>query len=358
MNIVSLNAKILSRFDKDDEEDALTLASICNLLENKSVFTDTAVARLLETKEELEKRKTGKNTFIAKTNNIIQSYFEILQTPLSFNDREMFDLEKVKLQQQYLTLAEEIVAARRWSDIKIVQKPVVQIAECEYCRNNDPAKFEIDDSNKKYCLECSAQQETLETGITHKDYDRTNVVNKFAYSRIIHFQECIKQYQGKQNCKIPKEVFEKLEKKFKGFNLLNDSENNHIKYSRITKEHILMFLKQLGYANHYENANYIYYILLGKRIDDIDYLEDQLIEDFKELSSLYDSVYGKDKPKELKRKNFMNVQYILFQLLKNRNHDCNLEDFSVLKTIEKKKFHDEICSHLFDRLGWNFTPTF
>lgn len=358
MNIVLLNSKILSRFDKDDKEDALTLESIDNLLENTS-GSDTVLKYLHETKEELENRKSEKNIFIAKTNNIIQQYLEILQTPVSFNDRKKFDVKKTKLQQQYLVLAEDLIVSRRWSDIKITQKPVIPPAECEYCQNNDPSKFEVDDdSSKKFCLECSTQQETLETGITHKDYDRTNVVNKFAYSRIIHFQECIKQYQGKQNCKIPKEVFEKLERKFKALNLLNECENDHIKYSRITKEHILMFLKQLGYANHYENANYIYYVLLGKRIDDIDYLEEQLIEDFKELSSLYDSVYGKDKPKELKRKNFMNVQYILFQLLRNRNHDCKLEDFSVLKTIEKKKFHDEICSHLFDQLGWNFTPTF
>lgn len=358
MNIISLNNKILSRFDKDNEEDIIKLMSIYNFLENKGTFIDTTLTNLLEVKEELEKRKGGKNTFIAKTNNIIQKYLEILQTPVSFDEQEKFDTEKTELQQQYLILAEELIVSRKWTDIKIVQKPVLQTSECEYCRNNDPTKFEIDDSNKKFCLECSVQQETLETGVTHKDYDRTNVVNKFAYSRIIHFQECIKQYQGKQNCKIPKEVFEKLEKKFKALNMLNVSDNNHIKYSRISKEHILMFLKQLGYANHYENANYIYYVLLGKRIDDIDYLEDQLIEDFKELSSLYDSVYGKDKPKELKRKNFLNVQYILFQLLRNRNHDCKLEDFSVLKTIEKKKFHDDICSHLFDHLGWNFTPTF
>lgn len=357
MNLVSLNEKIISRFDRDNEEDVLNLSSICSLLENRGSFSKDALTCLVETKDYLEKRKTEKNAFIVKTNHIMQKYVEILQTPVTLKERDKFDIEKTKLHNQYMEFAEELISSRRWSDVRLISRPATQTTECEYCHNNDPSKFEVDE-NKKFCLVCSVQQETLETGVTHKDYDRTNVVNKFAYSRIIHFQECIKQYQGKQNCKIPKEVFEKLEKKFKALNLLNDSENNCVKYSRITKEHILMFLKQLGHANHYENANYIYYVFLGKRIDDIDYLEEQILEDFKELSSLYDSVYGKDKPKELKRKNFMNVQYILFQLLKNRNHDCKLEDFSVLKTIEKKKFHDEICSHLFDQLGWNFTPTF
>ena len=119
-----------------------------------------------------------------------------------------------------------------------------------------------------------------------------------------------------------------------------------------------MFLKQLKYPNQYENINFIYYNLTNKRIDDIEFLEHQLIDDFKELANLYDLVHGKDTPGALDRKNFMNVQYILFQLLKRHNHNCNIEDFAILKTVEKKKFHDEICSKLFEKLCWNFTPTF
>lgn len=357
MNIVSLNAKILSRFKQDDVDDSTNLTTIESLTQNKT-FTSETLNNLLETKEKLEGRKHGKNKFIAKTNDITQKYIEMLETPISFCDRENNEVEKNKLQQMYMTYAHEIVSERRWFDIKLDHAPSVQKIQCEFCQNVDPQKFEIDDNNERFCLECSSRQGTLEIGITHKDYDRTTGFNKFTYSRIIHFQECMKQYQGKQNCRIPNEVLKNLDTKFKALNLLNDSDTNYVRYSRITKDHILMFLKQLRYTNHYENANYIYYILLGKRIDDISHLEEQLMEDFKELSSLYDSIYGKDKPKELKRKNFMNVQYILFQLLKNRNHHCKVEDFAVLKTIEKKKFHDEVCSHLFTELGWNFTPTF
>ncbi|KAH3733566.1 hypothetical protein DPMN_039995 [Dreissena polymorpha] len=217
----------------------------------------------------------------------------------------------------------------------------------------------MDEISKKLCPICSTQHDVLETSqAVHKDYDRVKIVTKVAYSRIVHFHECIKQYQGKQNCKIPQDVFDKLHQKFQTFRLLNDSDNAHIKYSRITKNTIIMLLKQLNYANHYENANYMYCVLVGKRIDDIKYLEDKIIEDLKELSSLYDSIYGKNKPMELKRKNFINVQYIPFQLLRNRNHMCKLEVFVVLKTIEKKQFYDKICSHLFKILGWSFTPTF
>ena len=119
-----------------------------------------------------------------------------------------------------------------------------------------------------------------------------------------------------------------------------------------------MFLKELKYTKHYENVNLIYFTLTNKRVDDISYLEEQLIEDFKELVSLYDELHGKDKEEELDRKNFMNVQYLLFQLLRRHNHPCKIEDFTILKTIDRKLFHDTICKNLFNKLGWKFTPTF
>jgi hypothetical protein len=226
------------------------------------------------------------------------------------------------------------------------------------CDNNDPYKFEIDECNKKICLECSAQKTILETGVTYRDYNRVNIVGKFVYNRVLHFQDCIKQYQGKQNCKIPDKLYKDLDYKFYAYRLIVDSPVDSIKYSKITKDHISMFLKELKYTKHYENINLIYHTLTGKPVDNIDYLEHKLIEDFRCLVNLYDSLHGKDRPEELDRKNFMNVQYVLFQLLRRHNHPCKIDNFTILKTIDRKLFHDKICSNLFDKLGWNFTPTF
>lgn len=356
MNIITLHENILDKFNKEQQEDNTNINHINQLLQQPTHFSEETMKKLAKTKQEIDQRKLEKNKFIVKTNNILYQYKELLQIPVEVEKNDANGDIKQELQQNYISIVENILAKKKWYDIKIVSKQNKII--CSSCNNDDPQSFEMDDSNKKFCLKCSTQQDNLETITHNNDYDKINIVNKFAYSRIIHFQECLKQYQGKQNYKIPQEVFDQLEEKFKSLNLLNDSPINYIKYSRINKEHILLFLKQLNYSNHYENTNYIYYVFLGKRIDDIDYLEEQLIEDFKELSILYDCIYGKDKPKELLRKNFMNVQYILFQLLRNRNHECQIENFSVLKTIEKKKFHDDICSHLFNQLGWNFTPIF
>jgi hypothetical protein len=112
-----------------------------------------------------------------------------------------------------------------------------------------------------------------------------------------------------------------------------------------------MFLKELEYTKHYENANLIHYNITGNKPDDIGYLEDSLLNDFDILTELYDKKF-----KHLDRKNFINTQYVLFQLLLRHKHPCNKDDFNILKTVDRKTFHDEICKSLFEELGWNFSP--
>ena len=60
--------------------------------------------------------------------------------------------------------------------------------------------------------------------------------------------------------------------------------------------------------------------------------------------------------KHIDRKNFINTQYVLYQLLLKHKHPCNKEDFTILKTLDRKTFHDEIMSNIFLQLGWNFVP--
>jgi hypothetical protein len=305
--------------------------------------------------------------FIAKTGGLIYEYVELLKRPMT----SATGPRKDAIIEEYSNTLRQLIRSKEWHDISVAVPKLAASSSsggggdggcgyyCESCDNDDPTKFEMDDSNKKVtCLECSTQLNTIETGRTHQDYNRVNIVGKFVYNRVLHFQDCIKQFQGKQNCKIPDRLYDDLNAKFKAYRLLVDSDNFHVRYSRITIQHILMFLKELKYTKHYENVNVIYYALTNKRVADISHLENKLVEDFKELVYLYDSLHSKDKPEQLDRKNFMNVQYLLFQLLRRHGYPCKVDDFSILKTTDRKLFHDTICGNLFEKLGWNFTPTF
>lgn len=362
-NIISVDAAITAKFNSEIEEAKKVLFVINSLIDRKKEFNDRVVTELLKKREILNDIITSKQkyNYFARSELIIQEYKSILKQPMGPHNEQHLQQRKRNIILKYRNIIKSLVAEKGWTDIDTsisVEDINIKKLLCSVCGNDDPHKFEVNEYNKKICLECSAQQTILETGITYRDYNRVNIIGKFVYNRVLHFQDCIKQYQGKQNCKIPDKLYEDLNKKFNEYRLLVDSNIDTVRYSKITKDHISMFLKELKYTKHYENVNMIYHTLTGKQIDNIDYLEPKLIEDFRCLVNLYDSLHGKDRPDELNRKNFMNVQYVLYQLLKRHNHPCKIDDFTILKTIDRKMFHDKICNNLFQKLGWNFTPTF
>ena len=374
INILSLNSAVLKRMEKEETVNEEKIQLLDTLLLDTSHHLDSSVYEELQAmkKAVLNEKKTSRALFFARTHALIDEYTKILKKPISHIKEDNVPIIKRKneLIVAFLDIIRQMTKSKEWTDLDIPDNPekldnIDLTSCCPSCENTDEDRFEIDDFNRKTCLNCSTQQYAIETGVTHRDYIRVNIVGKFIYNRVLHFQDCIKQYQGKQNCKIPDKLYQDLDAKFTAYRLLIPGANddgsllpNHIRYSKITRNHIMMFLKELRYTKHYENVNLIYFTLTNKRLDDITHIEDRLIEDFKELVSLYDDIHGKDKPEELDRKNFMNVQYLLFQLLRRHGHPCKIENFTILKTVDRKLFHDTICKNLFDKLGWKFTPTF
>lgn len=371
INILSLNSIVLQRMEKEETINEEKLQLLNNLLMDTSHHLDPSVYQELQEmkKNIMYERTTLRTLFFARTHELVNEYTAILKQPISHIKENNLPIlrRKNELVIGFLDIIRSMAKSKDWDDLDIPANPekvdnINLESYCSSCENMDEDKFEIDDFNRKTCLNCSTQQYAIETGITHKDYTRINIVGKFIYNRVLHFQDCIKQYQGKQNCKIPDKLYQDLDAKFTAYRLLIKDDTtqlpNHIKYSKITRNHIMMFLKELKYTKHYENVNLIYLTLTNKQVDDISHLENCLIDDFKELISLYDEIHGKDKPEELDRKNFMNVQYLLFQLLRRHGHQCQIENFTILKTVDRKLFHDTICKNLFDKLGWKFTPTF
>jgi hypothetical protein len=124
--------------------------------------------------------------------------------------------------------------------------------------------------------------------------------------------------------------------------------------SKITKEHITLFLKETGFSKHYEDVVLIHATLTGKPAPDISHLENDLIYDFDVLTDIYDKKYKNASD----RKNFINTQYVLYQLLRRHKYPCRKEDFNILKTIDRKYYHDVVCAELFQQVGWNLHPLF
>lgn len=212
--------------------------------------------------------------------------------------------------------------------------------------------------NMLVCEKCgfTPEQNNVSTSISFKDINRVNLASKYLYDRITHFKDCINQFQGKQNCTIDKSVYDDLIRQFLLHDLIPENHATIPKetaFQRITKEHIMLFLKDCRHTKHYEDVVLIHSYFTGIQPPDITHLENQLLHDFDQLTCLYDK-----KHRQQDRKNFINTQYVLYQLLKRHKFPCKKEDFNILKTIDRKFYHDDICKSLFEELHWNFNPTF
>ena len=285
--------------------------------------------------------------YIMETIPFIEQYKEMLKTPIkvSFLGKVVKnDKEKRHVIDLY------IEAASKYVNIEIEQsKP--QKVNCNNCDNKKD--FDVVNVNTYICTNCYSSQTVMKHNSSYTDIDRVNISSKYTYDRKVHFRDCINQYQGKQNSTINQKIYDDLESQFRLHHLLKEYPGvpKSIKFGGVTKNNILIFLKELGYSKHYENVHLIHYNFTDIKPDDISYLEEQLLDDFDVLTDLYDKRF-----KYINRKNFINTQYVLFQLLSRHRHSCKKEEFIILKTIDRKFFHDEICKELFEELGWNHSP--
>ena len=175
---------------------------------------------------------------------------------------------------------------------------------------------------------------------SYADMTRTNFNSKYLYLRKQHFYEGFVQFQGKNPIKIDKDVLARLKTIY--------ANNAGV---TITKYDILKWLKDMNASKYYECIHLLYSILTNIPCPNLDSLETRVLVDFDTFLAEYTKVLANSM-----RKNFINVQFILFQLLSRYHFQCKQEDFILPRTIEIKKIYDRLCGEIFKNLCWNYQP--
>ena len=361
IDILSIHNDILSNFEKKSSNlhkyreyfnkinKTLTISDISHRIRNK---LENNKKLMQEQISDIEKNSSY-NYYIMESTELLEKYKKILSKPIKasfMGKKSISDDDKIHIINNYLEIARKYKP-----DVQIITSTKSNEIKCNNCNNRD----DFDILNNNYiCINCGNILDNLVTHTSYKDVERVNITAKYTYDRKIHFRDCINQFQGKQNSTINQKIYDDLIEQFELNSLLlgDKSTPKQERFKKITKEHIYMFLKDTGHSKHYEDAVLIYYNITAKKPPNISHLEPKLLDDFDVLTSLYDKRYKRDK--SFDRKNFINTQYVLFQLLKRHKYNCKKNDFNILKTVDRKSFHDEICKDLFEELGWNFTAIF
>lgn len=370
IDIISLDNYIKKKFDEEEKKIDFyrsRLQQLREILEKKDLsdrsrhFIRDEIIQISQHLRDIENAGDF-GFYIVETNDYIEKYKEILQKPLKMSfmgKRENNSIEKKAIIKCYLDISKKYVDLKEYfriigtPRIEEIVKPKIVCNDCGNRKN-----YEIIENKTFICNDCGFQEDYLNNLSSFKDVNRVNISSKYTYERRIHFRDCINQYQGKQNSTVTQEVLNDIEKQLRSHGLENlQGSTLEERWTKVSKDHILLFLKETGHTKHYEDVFLIFHKITGKKLDDISYLEPKLMEDFDKLSILYDKKF-KQGQKVVTRKSFINTQYVLYQLLRRHRHQCRKEDFNILKTLDRKSWHDEICKDLFEELGWNFFPSF
>jgi len=370
-DIFQINDKILEYFENRDSNLEIYTKKLENLKKilktgNVSINTQSRLknecVNLEELIDDISKNRSY-NFYIMESSKFISDYKIHLKNPveLSFMGKKKTSdsfSQKNAIISQYLKIAKKYTEFVPLDFNKfVVKKTETHSIPKIICENCQSKKFDIVDSNY-ICTKCGGIFEMLHHFSSYKDTERVNITTKYTYDPKIHFRDCINQFQGKQNATVDAQIYKNLIEQFDLHRLLIGTPKTpkEERFKKITKDHIYLFLKDTGNSKHYEDLTLIHYNLTGVKPDDISQLEPSLMQDFDILTNLYDQIYRKDR--KIERKNFINTQYVLFQLLRRHKYPCRKEDFNILKTTDRQSFHDDICKTLFEKLGWNFTAIF
>jgi hypothetical protein len=381
MDILELNSKI-QKFIEDEStnnssnKDAITRIDV--LLQGKFNLRPRMVYKLNILKETL-------NSSVEEYENL--KYFNVDVAPLiekyhNLNKQTMaipfFNTNKKHLKEHTIrkeqTQKEFIQKLKEYTNLKnfefmMKNYAFVPKSSPPPCLCGNKTEF-IRDEDRAVCAICSTEQSLISNTSSFSDVGRVNMASKYTYNRKVHFRDCIIQYQGKQKTHIPEEIYTILEMKLVEKKLICGSSSDRTKkYEKVTRIMVLDILKELeskDIKKFYDDIVLIHHTLTGQPCDNIEYLEDSLLDDFDKLTETYDNLYTNKEESDgecskkstkttSKRKNFINAQFVLYQLLKKHGHPCNEMDFLTLKTSERKRFHHTICKELFSILGWKYS---
>jgi hypothetical protein len=361
VDIIEKNSVIQSRFQAQkealsryvEERDALerqleqcqeASVSFVKQLESHIKRLDERISAITANRDE--------DFYVLDTAQYLDEYDQLLQTPVKVafmnNSVDTKTAEtKSALVRRFLLSCQEF-NDQYYEELEISDN---EFEECPECGHREFANSH--DTDVSICVNCGFQVALPENGSSYGDAERINLSVKYSYDKKTHFINCINQYQGKQTCILEDSMLAEIEKEIDKYNLKTSGTTRREQYDKVQKTHILLFLKELRFTKQYENLNLIYHRITEKPLDDISHLTEKLVQDFTTFLELYDRKYAN----VLERKNF-NYQYVLYQLLSKYRHKCDMSDFNVLKTVDRKTQHDDICMKIFQELQWPHTPLF
>lgn len=277
--------------------------------------------------------------YIQLTANIIELYKEILPKQKKIFGMKNDNYDDKYKKQRLLLIYKFLFYSKSFYplDIKRIGNHYKLCPICDSELNKELSGLHC--SNK----DCRYYQETIEIICNDTLFKEKNTTCPYDCKE--NFYKIILCFQGKQSKRPSKNVYNKI---------YQYCSKNNINYKNISKFQLSQILQFLKLTDHYVNINLIHSIITGISPPDISVYEDNLLYRY----DLYEQVYNSIK----KRKNSLQIHFLLQHFLTMEGYYINPDDFLYLKTREVQLRHDhtmkiccEILQNRYPDMNWTYT---
>lgn len=250
---------------------------------------------------------------------------------------------KIKRNQKKDILDEYTFMINNIIDIKTLK---VNEDKCSFC---DVELQLLTAESKMVCPLCGNQYNILID--TDKSWHNDPPIENsyFAYKRLNHLNECLIQFQAKENTVVPQELCDTIK-----YELVKERRTD---LSKLTPSLLRSYLKKhsdKGYNKYYEHIPHILNRINGIKPKT---LTTKMEDDIRRIFMMVQEPF--DRHSKSTRNNFLSYNYFLNKACKILEYDeelCNC--FPLLKSEEKLRHQDQLWEKICKDLGFPFHSSF
>lgn len=356
----SINTTIIENIDslkKQNEDHRKNISLLTEELQkyecmDKHDCTEEIFERIYNIKKEI---KQIENT-IEKNNNMEHNYFfdvgddlfkyynnNDIKVEENINGNMMKIVKKVKCNQKKDILDDYTFMINNIIDIKTLK---VNEDKCTACEIELQL---LSTESKMVCPLCGTQYNILVDSDKSWHNDPPIENSYFAYKRLNHLNECLIQFQAKENTVVPQELCDTIK-----YELVKERRTD---LSKLTPSLVRSYLKKhsdKGYNKYYEHIPHILNRLNGIKPKT---LTTKMEDDIRRIFMMVQEPF--DKHSKSTRNNFLSYNYFLNKACRILEYDeelCNC--FPLLKSEEKLRHQDQLWEKICKDLGFPFHSSF
>lgn len=337
-NIEWLHQLIISKIQVSSQMKIPSLAREIDILKTQLTRRCTILERGLTLKrlndltkelEEAQDYQKRLDDYHKKTDTIVNEYLkekggvihvDFMECNTGQNVDSPLTSKRVRLIKQFLTIAKEYIAINIYQD-------VTRLLVCSNCSYPLENHYDMDNEiHIQACPSCGLEYNRLKKIPLHS---KEQVVRNDKETKD-NFKRAISRFQGKQNLPDKASLYEKLDKYFRSYGLVDrekaktlplNADGERVGTDKKTLFKALKAIKEPKYSH----SNLICHEYWGWTLPNIAHLEQRLLDNYTKMQKALTKVITD-------RNSSINVDYLLFKHLEILGYPCKREDFKMVDT--------------------------